>query len=294
MSQVTKEKQESLLSPATEQPDPQPKGSFARLPFSALEKVAFGASIVGTLAGIGGTVTLSLIGSANTTAVIIATVCWVACLLLLASRFRWAPVATTAISGYILYILFTQPFATASLADPRNTQVGGIGHFIGSVLLLACALLEFGASLSSAVQNYRKGASRQAPRWLPAGLALVVGLVIGATFIGIMAQPPAPTTSFIDGVPAVHMSAANFDQPSVTIPKGSKLVLVDDTSVLHILYNGSWNGTTVNRQREQGAPTVNGLQVNGNSVVIGPFTEAGTFHIYCAVHPGMNLTIVVR
>jgi len=29
-------------------------------------------------------------------------------------------------------------------------------------------------------------------------------------------------------------------------------------------------------------------------VEIGPFTTTGVFHIYCTLHTGMNLTIVVE
>jgi plastocyanin len=39
---------------------------------------------------------------------------------------------------------------------------------------------------------------------------------------------------------------------------------------------------------------VNRLIVKGNSVEIGPFNAAGTFHIICVVHPGMNLMVVVH
>jgi plastocyanin len=46
--------------------------------------------------------------------------------------------------------------------------------------------------------------------------------------------------------------------------------------------------------KEPGAPTVNNLQINGNNAQIGPFNTAGTFHIYCSIHPGMNLTITVK
>jgi hypothetical protein len=66
------------------------------------------------------------------------------------------------------------------------------------------------------------------------------------------------------------------------------LLLVDDVSVLHILANG-----TAKPASEPGAPTVNNVQVNGNSIQIGPFNTAGTYHIYCTVHQGMNLTVIV-
>jgi len=94
--------------------------------------------------------------------------------------------------------------------------------------------------------------------------------------------------------PTVHMGPSTFLQSSVTVPKGSKLKLVDDGPYLHILQNGSWVNGAPKTATEPGAPTVNNMQVNGTSVEIGPFTTAGTFHIYCTVHQNMNLTITVQ
>jgi len=94
--------------------------------------------------------------------------------------------------------------------------------------------------------------------------------------------------------PMVHMGPSNFVQTTVTVPKGSKLKLVDDGAYLHILQNGSWVNGAAKTATEPGAPTVNNLQVNGSSVEIGPFTTAGTFHIYCTVHQNMNLMITVK
>ncbi|MBA2285286.1 MAG: hypothetical protein H0W02_07390, partial [Ktedonobacteraceae bacterium] len=116
-----------------------------------------------------------------------------------------------------------------------------------------------------------------------------------AILIASIGQTSAPTgATYTNGMPTVHMSAGNFSQPSVTLPKGSKLLLVDDVAVPHILSNGSWKNGTPTSAKEPGAPTVNNVQVNGNSVEVGPFTTAGTYHIYCTVHQGMNLTVVVR
>jgi plastocyanin len=92
----------------------------------------------------------------------------------------------------------------------------------------------------------------------------------------------------------VHMGDTNFLQSSVTISKGGKVTLIDDASVVHIIQNGSWDNGAAKPAKEAGAPTV---QVNfqGNDTHdIGPFNTAGTFHVYCTVHPGMNLTITVQ
>jgi plastocyanin len=55
-----------------------------------------------------------------------------------------------------------------------------------------------------------------------------------------------------------------------------------------------WENNTPHPATEAGAPAVQNVQVNGNSVELGPFNTAGTFHIYCTIHPGMNLTVIVQ
>jgi plastocyanin len=92
------------------------------------------------------------------------------------------------------------------------------------------------------------------------------------------------------------MGETTFLQPSVTISKGSSLNLIDDVAVLHIIGNGSWVNNTIKPAREPGAPVVNNLQFNaaGQTTAVGPFTTAGTFHLYCSVHLNMNLTVIVQ
>jgi len=92
----------------------------------------------------------------------------------------------------------------------------------------------------------------------------------------------------------VHMNDSNFVQNAITIKKGESVNLVDDAAVVHIIQNGSWSDGVSKPAKEPGAPTV---QVNfqGNDQhSIGPFNTAGTFHVYCTVHPGMNLAITVQ
>jgi plastocyanin len=95
--------------------------------------------------------------------------------------------------------------------------------------------------------------------------------------------------------PTVQVCGNNFAQSSITISKGQSLTLVDDASSTHIIANGSWVNGSAEPKQEPGAPIVTNLQFNGNdSHVIGPFNTAGTFHLYCTVHPGMNLTVIVQ
>jgi plastocyanin len=95
--------------------------------------------------------------------------------------------------------------------------------------------------------------------------------------------------------PTVHMCGNNFVQTSITISKGQSLTLVDDASSTHIIANGNWVNGSAQPKQESGAPVVNNLQFNGNdSKTIGPFNTADTFHLYCTVHQGMNLTVIVQ
>ncbi len=92
----------------------------------------------------------------------------------------------------------------------------------------------------------------------------------------------------------VHMNESNFDQSSITIKKGENITLVNDTATIHIIENGTWdNNGNARSEKEQGAPTVD-AQINGDAhQEIGPFNAAGTFHLYCPIHPGMKLTVIV-
>lgn len=271
---------------------------FSRQPLSTLGKLAVGGFLAGTLLCGIITLVLTITSGAPSRDIVVTTACMLAATLLAASGFRWAPVLSALLGGYLLYLILTEPFVSESLANPKGPN-GGLGHFIGDVVIIACTLVAFGASIAAAVQNYRRTdrVDRQAPRWLPAALSLVAGIVLGAIFIGAMAQPPAAAsagTVFTHGVPTVHLTAGNFAQSSVTIPIGSKLLLVDDTSAMHVLANGSWQRGVAKVGREPGAPVVSNVRLSGNSAEIGPFTTTGTYHIYCVVHPGMNLTIIVE
>jgi plastocyanin len=257
----------------------QPLSTFGKLAVVALVGAAFASGILAVAVGL-------------PLALLIITASLLVCAVLAASGFRWMPILMTLVSGVFLYQISQQPFVTYHLTNPK---AGGFLPFVLDVLITACMVVVFGASIGASIQNYRK-TGLQAPSWLPAALTGVAGMVIGAILIAAIAQPGTPTTAttLTNGVPTVHMSAGNFDQSSITISKGSKLLLVDDVAVLHILANGSWQQSVPKPEQGPGAPTIKNVQVNGNSVEVGPFVTAGTYHIYCTIHPGMTLTVIVQ
>jgi plastocyanin len=120
------------------------------------------------------------------------------------------------------------------------------------------------------------------------------GTATGGTTAAGTQQPQKGTPSSGGGSNTVHMGNNNFVQSSISISKGSKITLVDDVAVPHIIQNGTWNGSTPQSMKEPGAPTVN-LNFSGNDTHdIGPFDTAGTFHLYCTIHVGMNLTVITK
>ncbi len=120
--------------------------------------------------------------------------------------------------------------------------------------------------------------------------------ILTAASCGSSVGSVSSTGSGGGGGQSVHLGETTFLQPSITISKGSILNLIDDVPVLHIIGNGSWVNNVAKPAKEPGAPTVNNLQFNaaGQSMAIGPFNTAGTFHLYCSVHLNMNLTVVVQ
>jgi len=107
-------------------------------------------------------------------------------------------------------------------------------------------------------------------------------------------SPSSPSSG--SGSNTVHMTSNNFAQSSITISKGSSITLVDDVTVTHIISNGRWQNNTPKPATESGAPVVRNVMFNssGQSKTIGPFNTAGTYHFYCSVHVGMNLTVTVQ
>jgi plastocyanin len=135
-------------------------------------------------------------------------------------------------------------------------------------------------------------------RWFSlflSGLAgIVVGMVIVSLLVAATPQTGAASTG-PNGEPAVHMTADNFAQNVVLVPTGSQLLIVSDSSVEHILDYGRWDATGAPHPLlEPGAPPLQQMDMTGGSMEIGPFTTAGVYHLYCTIHRGMNLTIVVQ
>jgi plastocyanin len=268
-------------------------GIFSRQPLSAYGKLTLIAMIV---SGILCTAFGFLIKNSNVTVLGVIILAGAA---IVAAGWRWAPLLGSLLGAFYLYTFLTvTSYPIYHLQHPKAVALGGYISFVVMVIVLGCFVSALVAGIMATVQNYRRGERRDSRSFAPV-LAGLLGVVLGFLLLGALALPSttaAATTSpaTTNGMPTVHMGPSNFDQSSITIAKGSKLLLVDDGTFTHILDNGSWQNGQPQTAREAGAPAVNNVQVNGNSVEIGPFNTAGTYHIYCTVHQGMNLTVVVQ
>lgn len=137
-------------------------------------------------------------------------------------------------------------------------------------------------------------------------LAMVLAvLVLGSVMLVACARPGSstgdtgsstpPSSSSSGGSTTVDMDASNFSQKQITISKGASVTLMNSSPTVHIISNGTWKGSTADPAVETGAPKVSDLVLaTKQSKQVGPFNTAGTFQLYCSVHEGMNLTIVVQ
>jgi len=265
---------------------------MSRRSLSVLARVTIFSLLIGALAYAVNTFQVYLAGSLVVPLIIITLVMFVAAGVS-AFGLKWTPAVGALLALAILIGSYTQPYFTGHLAHP-----GDVGSFIPSVVITAAALVAIVAGVAATIQNYRS-VDRPAPRGMGLVLSGVIGVVLGAAIVSLIvtANPSASSASSTssNGEPTVHMGVTSFDQNVVLVPKGSKLLLVDDGQYQHILANGMWemNGSP-KPLTEPGAPTVNNVSITGGSLEIGPFTTAGVYHLYCTIHVHMNLTILVQ
>lgn len=292
MSLRTKD-QETLVTGINTAPTP-PSIQPARRKSTIIEQTALRGSLITTIMLVGIAILVRVGSGSFSIPLVITTATFLISTIILSTRNKWANLLVTLLEGGALYAIWTQPFVIDSLNNPKGPN-GGFYHFFGVVLIVCGALLAFGCNLGATVQNFITKNRRSSPLYT-LFVGLVIGLAIGAIHMGkIWPDSPAPTgLTYTNGTPTVHMTTNKFLLSSVTISKGSKLLLVDDSAEVHDLFNGTWQNNAPQVVREAGAPVVNNVQLKSDSVTIGPFSVAGTYHIFCTVHQGMVLTIIVQ
>ena len=129
--------------------------------------------------------------------------------------------------------------------------------------------------------------------------AFALGSVLLAACIrpGTASTGPSTSATSAPSCPSgttVKTGTTSFEQSCIQLKKGGTLTIAPDQSSFHQFDFGQWNNGTQQPESPPNAPTLKDLQETGSNVQIGPFTTAGTYHIYCTVHTGMNLTVMVQ
>ena len=116
----------------------------------------------------------------------------------------------------------------------------------------------------------------------------------GSSSSSSASSSPTSSSSSCPSGDTLQTTTSNFAQTCITLSKGGTLKVVPGPgSTFHILDYGQWNNGTAQPATPANVPPLKDVQLTSSSVSIGPFTTAGTYQIYCTIHPGMNLTVIV-
>jgi plastocyanin len=119
----------------------------------------------------------------------------------------------------------------------------------------------------------------------PRILLIIPGLLAGFLIPNLLSAPrPVPTAD-------VGMATRDFGKDVVTLHRGDRLTLVNDSNAVHIIGPGV-NTHVVSPQPGNPMTGWHLMQTN-SSYTTGPWQTVGTFSLTCTVHPGMNLKVVV-
>jgi plastocyanin len=210
----------------------------------------------------------------------------------LLTRWGFAPLPAALVSLLTVTFLLLQPHDLYVLAHVQP-------EFIVFVPMIALGLVAGVAGIWATVLNYRGGGEeRRTPRFFGRSLSGLAGLVVGMVLVALLVAA-TPQTGAVspgpNGEPTVHMTPSTFAPNVALVSTGSSLPIVADSSAKHILDYGRWDASGVAHPlSELGGPPLHDMVMTGGAMELGPFTTPGVYHIYCTIHQGMNLTIVVE
>jgi plastocyanin len=222
--------------------------------------------------------------------VLIATIAYLVCGIVVATGWRWSMVAPLVVCSLSIVADVASGFPEYSLTHPSANDVA-FGLFVISYPLQIMVSVAAAVKLAQTLRHE----TPHAPAWLTPALGAVSGLALGAFLMGLIAHSPSAgsAASAQAGTQTVHVAAARFVPDIVALHTGDTLTIVDDAPIPHTLTTGAWSaGNTPVPGVEPGAPM--SKNVNTTTATVGPFTTPGAYHIYCPIHPGMTLTILVQ
>jgi plastocyanin len=205
--------------------------------------------------------------------------------LLIATGWRWTPVLAAVVGGLFLQLIGP---GFAHFAKLPSEPI-----FSPMLIVMVLSVLGGVAGISATVQNYRRPLlDRRMPRWLPAALLTIAGVVLGAIMV---AQVPPPNTAagvssdLLPTLPVLETTNFEFAQTEITVKAGETVAirLQNNDQEAHFFDVDELNVH---------APVLAGEE----GLVLFKPTEAGTYTFYCAPHydketgEGMRGTLIVE
>jgi plastocyanin len=225
--------------------------------------------------------------------VLIAVIAYTICAIVVATVWRWAMILPLVLCTLGILGDFSSGFPEYTLAHPSANYVAFV-LFTINYPLLVMVIVAAALKLAQTIRHEPP----HAPTWARPALGAMLGLTLGALLIGVIAQPSAGGSASASkaGTQTVHLLPSTFAPNIIALHKGDTLTIVDDAPVPHSITNGTWSGDNKPVPGvEPGAPIIKNVNLNNNNTAtVGPFTTAGTYHIFCTIHPGMSLTIIVQ
>lgn len=120
---------------------------------------------------------------------------------------------------------------------------------------------------------------------VPRILFVLPGLLAGILVPALTAAPKAPPAG------SVGMISTDFARDVVTIHRGEKLTLFNNSDVIHVIGPGR-GGKVIGVEKHVPMTGFHLMQTN-SVLTIGPWMTPGTYYLTCSVHPDMTLKVIV-
>ena len=141
------------------------------------------------------------------------------------------------------------------------------------------------ATVPHAAVYQAEGREAQIHVALPRILLVIPGLVAGLLLPAIGDPPKTPPAN------AVGMDAEVFDRSELTVDRGARLTLVNNSRVVHVIGPGR-DGRVVSPT--PGMPRLGSPLLETDSVeMTDAWERPGTYYLTCSVHPKMTIKVMV-
>jgi len=121
---------------------------------------------------------------------------------------------------------------------------------------------------------------------VPRFLIIVPGILAGIFVPSLIVTTPKPAPPN-----TVGMTNMDFTKDVVKLHRGERLIFVNSSHNIHVVGPGN-NGQVVSPVRGDPLTGFHLMETNA-TYTTGPWMTLGKYYVTCAIHPMMNLTVVV-